>query len=166
MNCVGRVISVVISAVLGASPMLHALCEASCAHSGHEEVAASAPLPPAASMPAHEDGHPDIGAEGPTQAAGPPPHHHHHPTSSTTTSGHTDFEKTSADVASESSCCVSSDADLISVKTARTVIAPPAVQPAGCDLNVVVLSDSSSARTVRALVRPPIPSSLSAPLRV
>jgi hypothetical protein len=166
MNCVGRVISIVIAAVLGANPMLHALCEASCAHSGHEEVAAAAHDRPPASMPTHEVGHHHTGAEGPTQAAAAPPHHHNHPTSSAATSGHTDFEGTSAALASESSCCVSSDAQLVSVKTARAVIVPPAVQPTGCDLDVAVLSDSSSVRTVRALVRPPIPASLSAPLRV
>jgi hypothetical protein len=164
MNCVGRVISIVIAAVLGANPMLHALCEASCAHSGHEEVAAATHDRQLASMPTHEVGHHHTDAEGPAQAAAPPPHSHDHPTSSAAT-GHADFEGTWAAVSSES-CCGSSDAQLVSVKTLRTVIFPPAVQPAGCDLNVAVLSDSSSARTVRALVRPPIPLSLSAPLRV
>lgn len=165
MNCVARIISLVIVAVLGVSPMLHAVCEASCAHSGHEEVAASAPVAQSASMPAHEVGHHHTGAEGPIETVAPP-HHHHHSASSAATSGHPDFEKASTAVASEFSCCVSSDAQVVSVKTAKTVVAPPAVRPTGCDLNIAVLSEASSVRTVRVLVRPPIPLPLSAPLRV
>ena len=165
MSCVGRVLSIVIAAVLGASPMLHSLCEASCGHGEHEEVRASARDGQTASTPTHQVGHHHTEAEGPTQAAAPQ-HHHHHPASNAATSGPADFAGTSAAVASESSCCVSSDAQLVSVKTARTVIASLAAHPTGCDLKVAVFSDSSSVRTVRVVVRPPIPPSLSVPLRV